>query len=99
MFSGGSGGPQATSSAREEQAMKTLALPAKGYSEHILYPVGYHADIRGHGYWIWCVYRDRPPGRFGDTQNPCSDGDIMYVYVQNLLDETNTIQYNIVRSF
>lgn len=89
----GSSGPQK----QAEKATPTLTMPANGYSDHVLPPVGYFTRFVGHGYVIRCVYSDGTEGIVGDQSRPCRDGPMLYQYLHNTTDKVNIVSYSFIR--
>ncbi len=82
----------------KQVARLTLLVPANGYSDHVLPPVGYATTFRGHGYTIHCVYSDGTEGIVGDQTRPCKNGNMLYQYVRDTTGSPNTVTYEFVRS-
>lgn len=83
-------------SKKAEKAM-TLTMPAGGYSNHVVPPVGHFTRFIGHGYTIHCVYSDSTEGIVGDPAKPCKDGPMVYQYLRNTTDKVNTVSYMFIR--
>ncbi len=77
------------------RASRSIVMPPLGYSNHVVPPVGYAVHYKGHGYAIHVVYADGHECVVGT--GTCTDGDIVYTYLQNTTHETNVATYEFVR--
>jgi hypothetical protein len=83
--------------AQQPPQRRMLSVPANGYSNHVLPPVGYATTFYGHGYTIHCVYSNGTEGVVGDQARPCKNGEMLYQYVRDTSGQLNSVEYEFVR--
>ena len=62
-------------------------------SQPFAIPVGRRPVVDNAFVRVHCVYADREEGIIGDTAHPCSDGAMMYVYVENATSQYQHVPY------